>query len=547
MENIQAIFSSDLTWIILLPLIGSLIVYVSPTKPSRWLALAFSAATFLLSLTIFFSILGTGKGFGDLQNLPDAIHVSWINFQAGVVNFKIDYFLGVDGLSLPMIILNGLLTMLAVIGGWEKKRTKEYLALLLFLEAGVMGVFLALDLFLFFLFWEVELAPMFLLIGFWGSDVVKHGMPGRIYSAWKFLLYTFFGSVFMLIGIIMLYLHEQGGSATASMQYLALPANMITGNIQLPLFGVTMSLQLLTFLLIFIAFAVKIPMFPFHTWLPDAHTDAPTEVSVILAGVLLKMGAYGLIRVCLTLFPIGVNAFAGWLAVIAVINILYGATICLIQKDMKKLIAYSSVSHMGIILLGVAAAAGAGNGIFQGAGDEAFRTAALTGATIQMFSHGIITSLLFFCVGVIYDHAHTREIAVFGGIAKRMPTLGTLFTFAALASLGLPGLAGFVAEYMVFTSSFRIWTIPTLVAVFTMILTAAYLLWMIKRVFFGPFNPKWNWLPDANVRELIPLVVLAALIVFVGIYPAPLIGVITNSVGGIMTGWHSAMATAMIK
>ena len=542
MENIQAILSSDLTWIILLPLIGSLIVYVSPTKPARWIALAFSAATWMLSLIVFFRILGQGSGFGDLQNLPDFIHRDWINFQAGSVNFKIDYFLGIDGLSLPLVILNGLLTMLAVIGGWEKKRTKEYLALLLFLEAGVMGVFMALDLFLFFLFWEVELAPMFLLIGFWGSDVIKHGMPGRIYSAWKFLLYTFFGSVFMLIGIILLYLHQQGGSATANMQYLAMPGNMLTGTIHLPLIGVTMSLQLLTFLLIFIAFAVKIPMFPFHTWLPDAHTDAPTEVSVILAGVLLKMGAYGLIRVCLTLFPVGVHDFAGWLAVIAVINILYGAAICLVQTDMKKLIAYSSVSHMGIILLGVAAAAGAGNGIFQGAGDEAFRTAALTGATIQMFSHGIITALLFFCVGVIYDHAHTREIAAFGGIAKRTPMLATLFTFAAMASLGLPGLAGFVAEYMVFTSSFRIWTIPTTVAVFTMILTAAYLLWMIKRVFFGPFNPKWNWLPDANFRELIPLFALAGLIVFVGIYPAPLIGVITNSVGAIMANWHTAMA-----
>jgi len=542
MENIQAILSSDLTWIILLPLIGSLIVYVSPTKPARWIALAFSAATWMLSLTVFFRILGQGSGFGDLQNLPDFIHKDWINFQAGSVNFKIDYFLGIDGLSLPLVILNGLLTMLAVIGGWEKKRTKEYLALLLFLEAGVMGVFMALDLFLFFLFWEVELAPMFLLIGFWGSDVIKHGMPGRIYSAWKFLLYTFFGSVFMLIGIILLYLHQQGGSATASMQYLAMPGNMLTGTIHLPLIGVTMSLQLLTFLLIFIAFAVKIPMFPFHTWLPDAHTDAPTEVSVILAGVLLKMGAYGLIRVCLTLFPVGVHDFAGWLAVIAVINILYGAAICLVQTDMKKLIAYSSVSHMGIILLGVAAAAGAGNGIFQGAGDEAFRTAALTGATIQMFSHGIITALLFFCVGVIYDHAHTREIAAFGGIAKRTPMLASLFTFAAMASLGLPGLAGFVAEYMVFTSSFRIWTIPTTVAVFTMILTAAYLLWMIKRVFFGPFNPKWSWLPDANFRELIPLFALAGLIVFVGIYPAPLIGVITNSVGAIMANWHTAMA-----
>jgi NADH-quinone oxidoreductase subunit M len=260
---------------------------------------------------------------------------------------------------------------------------------------------------------------------------------------------------------------------------------------------------------------------------------------VILAGVLLKMGAYGLIRICFSLFPEGVHEFAGWLAFIAVINILYGAAICLVQKDMKKLIAYSSVSHMGIILLGVAAAAGAGNGLFHGADDIAFRQAALTGAAVQMFSHGIITGLLFFCVGVIYDHAHTREIAVFGGVAKRMPMLGTLFTFAAMASLGLPGLAGFVAEYMVFTSSFRIWTIATLVAVFTMILTAGYLLWMLKRVFFGPFNKKWDQLPDANPRELVPLVALAVLIVLVGLYPAPLINVITPSLQAIM---HTAVA-----
>jgi NADH-quinone oxidoreductase subunit M len=526
----MTMLTSDLTWIILLPLIGSIVTFVLPTQWARWNALAFSLATFVLTVVVLLRILAGGQGFGDLQHLQNFVNQPWIDFQAGAIRIKIDYFLGVDGLSLPMVVLNGLLTFLAVIGGWEKKRVKEYLALLLFLEAGVMGVFLALDLFLFFLFWEVELAPMFLLIGVWGSETVKHGMPGRVYSAWKFLLYTFFGSVFMLAGIVLLYLHQ--GGTSASMLYLT--QNLIVGNVQIPLTGITMSLQLLTFLLIFTAFAVKIPMFPFHTWLPDAHTDAPTEVSVLLAGVLLKMGAYGLIRFCFTLFPGGLHEFAGWLAVIAVINILYGAAICLVQKDMKKLIAYSSVSHMGIILLGVAAAGGAGDAIFQGTGDLAFRQAALTGAVVQMFSHGIITGLLFFCVGVIYDHAHTREMAVFGGIAKRMPMLGTLFTFAAMASLGLPGLAGFVAEYMVFTSSFRIWTIPTAIAVLTMILTAAYLLWMIKRVFFGPFNPKWNWLPDANARELFPLVALAVLIVIVGIYPAPLIDVITPSLHAIM-------------
>lgn len=532
----MSIFSNYLTWIILLPVLGGIALYVVPTKWARWLALATAAATLALSLIVFFFILAAKgiTGFGSLQNLPYSIDVPWIQFSSGTTHFEVHYFLGIDGLSLPMVILNALLTMLTVIGGWKKENVKNYLALMLFLEAGVMGVFMALDIFLFFLAWEVELIPMFLLIGVWGSTAEKHGMPGRIYSAWKFLLYTFFGSIFMMAGFILLYFK------VGSTNLVDLSQHLIGGTTTI--FGISISLQLLTFLLVFMAFAVKIPMFPFHTWLPDAHTDAPTEVSVLLAGVLLKMGAYGLIRFCFALFPIGLAQFSGWLAVIAVINIIYGAAICLVQKDMKKLIAYSSVSHMGIILLGVAAAAGAGNGIFQGAGDEAFRQAALTGATLQMFSHGIITGLLFFCVGVVYDLAHTREIAVFGGIAKRMPMLGTLFTFAALASLGLPGLAGFVAEYMVFTSSFRIWTIPTTIAVCAMVLTAAYLLWMIKRVFFGPFNAKWNWLPDASVREMIPLFVLAGLIVLVGIYPAPLLDVISSSLQPII---HSAVT--MIK
>jgi NADH-quinone oxidoreductase subunit M len=518
----MTIFSSDLTWIILLPVIGALAVYATPGKGARWTALAFSALTLVLSLITFFHLLTNPQGFGSLSNLQDSIDLSWIDFNLGGTHLKIDYFLGVDGLSMPLVLLNALLTVLSVIGGWEKVNVKNYMALLLLLEAGVMGVFMALDLLLFFLFWEVELAPMFLLIGIWGNEQIKHGVPGRIYSAWKFLLYTFFGSVFMLIGILVLYFTNASAhptQATASMVYFS--THMFNMPVTIPLINVTVGLQLITFLLIFMAFAVKIPMFPFHTWLPDAHTDAPTEVSVILAGVLLKMGAYGLIRICLGLFPQGVQDFAGWLTVIAVINIIYGALICLVQKDMKKLIAYSSVSHMGIILLGVAAAASAGS--------LDLRTAALTGASVQMISHGIITGLLFFCVGVIYDHAHTREIAAFGGVAKRMPWLGTLFTFAALASLGLPGLAGFVAEYMVFTSSYGLISVATIVSVFTMILTAAYLLWMMKRVFFGPFNYKWDWLPDATFRELIPLVVLAVVILFVGLYPKPLIDVIVPS------------------
>jgi NADH-quinone oxidoreductase subunit M len=520
-----------LNLILLLPAVGAVVAYATPTRIARWVALAFSAVVFLLSMSIFVSVAVSGFNFGNLNSLiPGSVDVPWIHLSAGLFSLNIDYFIGVDGLSLPLVILNALITMLAIIGGWEKVRVKEYMALILLLETGVMGVFMALDLFLFFLFWEIELAPMFLLIGIWGNETMKHGVPGRVYSAWKFLIYTFFGSIFMLAGIILVYFHMGGHAAT--MPYVA--QHMLIGNIAIPFFGVTIGLQLLAFLLIFVAFAVKIPMFPFHTWLPDAHTDAPTEVSVILAGVLLKMGAYGLIRICFTLFPQGLHQFAGPLVVLAVINIIYGAGICLVQTDMKKLIAYSSVSHMGIVLLGVAAAAGSGS--------EAFRMAALTGATVQMFSHGIITGLLFFCVGVIYDHAHTREIAVFGGVAKRMPTLATMFTFAALASLGLPGLAGFVAEYMVFTGSFQIWTAATVVAVFTMILTASYLLWMIKRVFYGPFNEKWNRLPDANLREIIPLYALAAVIVFVGVYPTPLIQVITPSLQHLMTA-----ASAFIK
>src|SRR6266581_5863406 len=482
------IFNSALTWILLLPVIGALAAMVTPARFARWLALIFAAATFVLSMALFFRIAFNGYNFGNLNNPAYSIDLPWINFTTSSFTFRINYFLGVDGLSLPMVILNALLTVLAIIGGWEKTRVKEYMALLLLLETGVMGVFMSLDLLLFFLFWEVELAPMFLLIGIWGSETLKHGMPGRIYSAWKFLLYTLFGSAFMLVGILLVYFnfpntHPGPHTAyTASMVYYAMPAHFLTEG-----------LQVAAFLLIFLAFAIKIPMFPFHTWLPDAHTDAPTEVSVILAGILLKMGAYGLIRICFTLFPYGVHDFAPALAIFAVINIIYGAGICLVQTDMKKLIAYSSVSHMGIVLLGVAAAA---TSIDLAHGTlNAFGMAALTGATVQMFSHGIITGMLFFCVGVIYDHAHTREIAVFGGVAKTMPLLATLFTFAGLASLGLPGLAGFVAEYITFTSSYQVWNAVTIISVFTMILTAAYLLWMLKRVFYGPFNTKWNRLP----------------------------------------------------
>ncbi|HTI14977.1 MAG TPA: NADH-quinone oxidoreductase subunit M [Dictyobacter sp.] len=538
-------WSSPLTWILLVPAIGGVVTYAVPQKASRWIALIASALTLIVSLVPFFIIVNEHgmTGFGNIQQLPMSVNLPWVSFTAGSMHFQVRYFLGIDGLSLSMVVLNAFLTMLTIISGWNKPRVKDYMAILLLLEAGVMGVFMAMDLFLFFLFWEVELAPTFLLIGIWGSERVRRGVPGRVYSAWKFLLYSFFGSIFMLIGILVLYFTNvaHGGTPTASMVYFAQHIQ----SYQLPLFGWMIGSQLLIFLLIFVAFAIKIPMFPFHSWLPDVYTDAPTETSVMLSGVLSKMGAYGLIRICLGLFPQGVNQFSGALMAFAVINIIYGALICLAQKNMKRTVAYSSFSHMGIILLGVAAAAGASNGIFTGQSAEAFRQAALVGAIFQMFAHGIITGLLFFCEGVIYDRAQTRDVTAFGGVAKRMPFLAALFLLGSMASLGLPGLAGFVSEYIVFTASFRIWTVVTIISAFTMILTAAYLLWIVKRVFFGTFNSKWDKLADVNLREAIPLMALAAVIVIVGVYPTPIIHVIQPCVTQIM---HTAsIAVALNK
>jgi NADH-quinone oxidoreductase subunit M len=443
----------------------------------------------------------------------------------------VNYALGTDGLSMPMIILNALLTFLAVIGSWHiEKRIKFYMAMLLILETGVMGVFASFDLFLFILFWEVELIPMFLLIGIWGG-------VRREYAAWKFLLFTLVGSSFTLAGIFMIYI--QTGAHSALYTYYAGVAGQIQGN--LPLFGTVVSLPLVLFLLLFTGFAVKIPMWPLHTWLPDAHTEAPTAVSVLLAGVLLKMGAYGLIRICLGFVPHGATAFAPVLGIIAAINVLWGAGASLVQHDMKKMIAYSSVSHMGYVLLGVAGAAAASTA------QVAFRQAALTGATLQMFTHGAITGMLFFCVGVLYDKAHTREIDVFGGIATRMPVEITLYSIACFASLGLPALAGFVAEYLVFTGTYAILPGPTIAAAFGVVLTAGYLLWMLRpverapqhpqqyllwmlrRSFYGPLNMAWSWLTDATPREAFPLVALTVVILFVGIYPKPIVDLLTPS------------------
>jgi NADH-quinone oxidoreductase subunit M len=510
-----------LTAVVFLPTLAGVLVLLFPERAARVTALVGSAVVLALALWLYIGLITAPHvNFGNVLQPQWAEHAPWIDLTLGSFHFRVDYALGTDGLSLPMIVLNALLTMLAVIGSWHiESRIKLYMALMLFLETSVMGVFASFDLFLFFLFWEIELIPMFLLIGIWGG-------ARREYAAWKFLLFTLIGSAFTLAGIFMLYV--QTGAKSALFGYLAQATAQVQGS--LPFFGTTVSLALIVFLLLYTGFAVKIPMWPVHTWLPDAHTEAPTAVSVLLAGVLLKMGAYGLIRVCLSFAPAGAQAFAPWLGVLAAINVLWGAGASMVQRDMKRMIAYSSVSHMGYVLLGVAAAAAVGTASVN------FRSTALTGATLQMFTHGTITGMLFFCVGVLYDKAHTREIDGFGGIAKRMPLLATLFSLACFASLGLPALSGFVAEFLVFTGSFASLPGLTIAAVFGVVLTAGYLLWMLKRSFYGPLNLKWSWLTDANnLAQIVPMTTLAVVILLVGIYPKPLVDLIKPSVQQILT------------
>jgi NADH-quinone oxidoreductase subunit M len=516
-----------LTAVVFLPLLAGLIILLAPDRAARWISAVFTLGVFALTLWLYIGLLGSATpDFGSVTDPQWYINLPWINVNFGSLHFRVNYALGADGLSIPMLILNGLLSFLAVIGSWKiEKRPRFYFAMLLILESGVMGVFASFDLFLFILMWEIELIPMFLLIGIWGG-------ARREYAAWKFLIYTLVGSAFTLAGIFLIYF-ETGGN-DASFQHFAQVAPSLAGN--LPFFGASVSLALVIFLLLFTGFAIKIPMWPVHTWLPDAHTEAPTAVSVLLAGVLLKMGAYGLIRICLGFAPHGATEFAPILGILAAINVLWGAGASMVQTDMKKMIAYASVSHMGYVLLGVAAAAVAGGLNLD------FRQAALTGATLQMFTHGTITGMLFFCVGVLYDKAHTREIDVFGGIGKRMPTLLLLFSIACFASLGLPGLSGFIAEYLVFTGSFATLPVATIFSAFGVVLTAGYLLWMLRRAFMGPLNMKWDWLTDATWLEAFPLLALTVVILAVGIYPQPFVDLLTPSMQQLLHSMSAIVA-----
>jgi len=462
-----------LSWIIFTPLIGGLVILCMPksyTPILKWIATFTTAVVCVLAL---WALIKFDPSLSSFQMIEKAV---WIP------QFNVHYLVGTDGISFPMIALTALLSLLACIGSFGiKERQKEYYFLYLLLETGMMGTFLSLDLFLFYVFWEIVLVPMYFLIGIWGG-------PRKDYAAMKFFLYTLAGSLFMLLGILALYF----ASPVHTFNLMELTQTSFGG-----------VFQKVVFLAMFLGFAIKVPIFPFHTWLPDAHVEAPTPISVILAGVLLKMGTYGFFRFSYPLFPDAARWFAPFMAILGVVGIIYGGFVALAQTDFKKMVAYSSVSHMGFVLLGLAALNANG----------------FNGAMLQMFNHGVITGGLFLLVGVLYDRAHTRDLNSFGGLSAQMPSYAGILIFFSLAALGLPGLSGFISEFMVLLGGYQYNRLFAGLACIGIILAAAYLLYMIRRVLLGPLNEKWNKLPDITAREVITLVPLMILILVVGLYP----------------------------
>ncbi|GBD00240.1 NADH-quinone oxidoreductase subunit M [bacterium HR17] len=487
-----------LSLILWLPVVGMVFILLTPKEQVRLIrfwAHLFTGAVLVLSLGLWF---GFGPELHGVMQFEE--RHNWVPI------LGISYHLGVDGLSMPLVVLTALLTFLSVVYSPTAihHREKEYYALFLMLETGMVGVFVALDFVLFYVFWEVSLVPMYFLIGIWGG-------PRREYAAIKFFLYTLLGSVAMLLSILVLYFH--GGTF-----------NMLELIEKRPLAKESVTLQALVWLGFYLAFAIKVPVFPFHTWLPDAHVEAPTAGSVILAGILLKMGTYGLVRINLPMLPEASDVFWGAMGVLALVNILYGSLVAMAQDDLKKLIAYSSIGHMGFVMLGVAAAAKDGMA-FADAATRSAKVMALNGATWTMIAHGLMTGAMFLLVGVIYERAHHRDLNRFGGLWARMPVYGSLFSFFAMAELGLPGLAGFWGEFFSVLGAFKVFNWAGF-AVIGIVITAAYFLWTIQRMFLGEPKDEYRNFPDMNLQEHLSLWPLVVLTFFVGVYPTFLLRVI---------------------
>lgn len=476
-----------ITYILATPFLGAIFILFFPKESRRaikWAGLLISLIAFALSVYLYNVFDGDSAQFQFVEN------VGWIE------SLNIAYLVGVDGISILLVMLTTFLTPIALLSSWQsiEHRLKEYTAMMLLLEVGMLGVFVALDIILFYFFWEAMLIPMYFIIGIWGGE-------NRIYAAIKFFLYTMFGSLLMLVAILWVgfYVAEHFGttfSANLPDWYAVAPT-------------IPLTIQTWMFLAFALSFAIKVPMFPLHTWLPDAHVEAPTAGSVILAGVLLKMGTYGFLRFCIPLFPAATLKFLPYMAALAVLGIIYGALVSMVQTDMKKLVAYSSVSHLGFVVLGIFALT-----------DEAVQ-----GGIIQMVNHGLSTGALFIIVGMIYDRRHTRQISEFGGLAKVMPVFATLFMVVSLSSIGLPGLNGFIGEFLIllgtFRSDFLDARVFSVLAATGVILAAVYMLWMYQRVMLGSIKNSANGsLTDLTTREVIVLAPIIVCIVWIGVYPS---------------------------
>ncbi len=510
----EFLLSHLLTLILFLPTVAAVVLLFLPRDEEnliRWTALLASLLPLALSLLLWFRFDAGAPGF---QFEEQAVWYAALNSS---------YHLGVDGISLTMVLLTTLLTPLAILASFSvKERVKAYMILFLLLETGMLGVFLALDLLLFFVFWEVGLVPMYFLINQWGSEKGERELWGglkvkaREYASFKFMVYTMAGSLGLLLAIQML------GVVTGTFDLPTLTArwNAASGT----LFGLpTSTVKAIAFWAFTIAFALKVPVWPFHTWLPDAHTEAPTAGSMILAGVLLKLGAYGFLRLVLPLYPAEAKTYAGALAFLATMAIIFGAFAAYGQDDFKRLVAYSSVNHMGFVVLGIAAAAYAAGSLDA--------NIAVNGAVLQMFNHGLSAAGMFFLVGVIYERAHTRDLNAFGGLFPLVPVYGGILIFTSMASLGLPGLNGFVSEFLVVRGAWPVFTLYTALGMIGLLFTGAYILKGIKKVLHGPLNEHWvGHLTDINAREVVVIAPLMALMLWIGVWPSWILDVINRAV-----------------